>query len=62
MNYLTALYGNFLACGKNEKGQTIVEYALLLLLIAIVVIVMVAGVGKTTNNSYNTVNSALNPS
>ena len=59
MNSLCALYGKFLATVKSEKGQTLVEYALLLLLIAIVVILMVKGIGLTTNNSFSKVNSAL---
>ena len=49
MNYLQELYVKFLLAVKSEKGQTLVEYALLLLLIAIVVILMVKGVGTTAN-------------
>ena len=44
---------------KSEKGQTLVEYALLLVLIAIVVYLMVKGVGKQANCVYSTINSAL---
>jgi pilus assembly protein Flp/PilA len=44
---------------KNEKGQSIVEYALILLLIAIVVIAMLMGIGAKTNNMYSSVNSAF---
>jgi pilus assembly protein Flp/PilA len=44
---------------RTEKGQTLVEYALLLVLIAIVVYIMVRGVGSTTNCVYSRVNSAL---
>ncbi len=44
---------------KNEKGQTLVEYALILVLIAIVVIVILTALGLTTNNTFSTVNSAL---
>ncbi len=43
----------------SEKGQTLVEYALLLVLIAIVVYLMVSGVGLTTNSVYSAINSAL---
>ena len=43
----------------SEKGQTLVEYALLLVLIAIVVYLMVRGVGETTNTVYSRINSAL---
>jgi pilus assembly protein Flp/PilA len=44
---------------RSEKGQTLVEYALLLVLIAIVVYLMVKGVGQQTNCVYSKVNSAL---
>ncbi len=48
-----------LAAMKSKKGQTLVEYALLLVLIAIVVIAMVTGIGSTANSVYSSVNSAL---
>lgn len=44
---------------KDRKGQTLVEYGLLLMLIAIVVIAIVAAVGSSTNNLYSTANSAI---
>jgi len=44
---------------KDRKGQTLVEYGLLLMLIAIVVIALVAAVGQSTNNLYSTANSAI---
>jgi len=44
---------------RDEKGQTLVEYALILVLIAIVVILMLTGMGKSVNNTYSKVNSAL---
>ena len=59
MNYLTEMYVRFMNSIKSEKGQTIVEYALLLVLIAIVVIIIVKGVGLQANNAYSKVNSAL---
>jgi pilus assembly protein Flp/PilA len=59
MNFITGWHIKFMTSVRSEKGQTVVEYALLLLLIAIVVILMVKGVGLTTNNSYSKVNSAL---
>ena len=43
----------------SRKGQTLVEYALLLVLIAIVVFLMVKGVGRQTNCVYSTINSVL---
>ncbi len=59
MNFLNELYVKFLTGIKSEKGQTLVEYALLLVLIAIVVIVMVTGLGRQANTTFSTVNSAL---
>jgi len=59
MNFLTGQYVKFQTMVKSEKGQTLVEYALLLLLIAIVVILMVKGVGSTANNVFSKTNSAL---
>ncbi len=59
MNYLNELYVKMMNAVRSEKGQTIVEYALLLVLIAIVVILIVKGVGLSANNAYSKVNSAL---
>ncbi len=59
INYLNELYVKMMNAVKSEKGQTIVEYALLLVLIAIVVILIVKGVGLSANNAYSKVNSAL---
>ena len=44
---------------SNKKGQTLVEYALLLVLIAIVVYLMLKGAGLQVNNVYSKINSAL---
>jgi Flp pilus assembly pilin Flp len=44
---------------KSEKGQALVEYALLIVLIAIVVYLMVKGTGRQVNCVYSTINSAL---
>ncbi len=59
MNYLNELYVKCMTAIKSEKGQTLVEYALLLVLIAIVVILVVKGVGLQANNAFSKVNSAL---
>ena len=59
MNYLTKQYVRFICAIKDEKGQTLVEYALLLVLIAIVVIAMLGSLGKTTNNVFSMINSSL---
>lgn len=44
---------------KNEKGQGLVEYALILVLIAIVVITIMTSLGQKTCEVFSTVNSAL---
>ena len=44
---------------SSEKGQTLVEYALLLVLIALVVFLMVKGTGEGVNEVYSKINSAL---
>jgi pilus assembly protein Flp/PilA len=59
MNWFNEMYVTWMSAIKSEKGQTIVEYALLLLLIAIVVIAMIKGIGGTTNTTYSKVNSAF---
>lgn len=59
MNYFTALYVKLICAIKSEKGQTLVEYALLLVLIAIVVITMLRTMGQTTCNVFSRVNAAL---
>ena len=45
---------------KEEEGQTLVEYALILVLIAIVVIVAVALVGGRATNIFNRIATNLN--
>lgn len=43
----------------REKGQGLVEYALILALVAIVVIVILTALGGAVNTALSTVNSAL---
>jgi len=43
----------------NKKGQTLVEYSLLLVLIAVVVVFMIRSLGGTVNNTYCKINSSL---
>jgi len=62
MNYLTKMYVmliTFMGTLKNRKGQTLVEYALLLALIAIVVIVVVTLLGNKANNVYSNIDGHL---
>lgn len=44
---------------RNEKGQGLVEYALILVLISIVVWMFLQGIGKESKNVYSTINSVL---
>jgi pilus assembly protein Flp/PilA len=62
MDYLTEKYVrmmNAINAMKNERGQTLVEYALLLVLIAIVVIAAVTLVGQKANNVYSNIGSQM---
>lgn len=44
---------------RNERGQGLVEYALLLILIALVVFAMLQGTGRNVNNAFSRINSAV---
>jgi pilus assembly protein Flp/PilA len=46
--------------GDGERGQGMVEYALILVLIAIVVIVLLHVVGQQTRNVFSNVSNGLN--
>jgi pilus assembly protein Flp/PilA len=43
----------------DEKGQGMVEYALILVLVAMVVIVALTVFGPILRNTYNTINASL---
>jgi len=49
---------NFL---KDEEGATAVEYGLMVALIAIVIIIAVTFLGRSLNNIFSDVGSAINP-
>jgi Flp pilus assembly pilin Flp len=44
---------------REEEGQDLVEYALLLVFIALVVMVLLGQVGSSVNNVFSKANSAL---
>ena len=44
----------------RQKGQGMVEYALILVLIAVVVIVVLTAVGKKVNNVFSNISNGLN--
>jgi len=43
----------------NEKGQGLVEYALILVLVAIVVIAALMVLGPVIGNTFSSINSSL---
>jgi len=63
MNPITKMYVNFMlfleSFKKDEKGQGLVEYALILVLIAIVCIIAMKYVGGTACNALNEVGSTV---
>jgi pilus assembly protein Flp/PilA len=45
---------------SQEKGQGLVEYALILVLVAIVVIAALMVLGPLIGNTFSTINASLN--
>ncbi len=45
---------------KNQKGASLVEYALLVALIAVIAIVAVRTVGQQTSQKFSQISSTLN--
>ncbi len=43
----------------QEKGQGLVEYAIIIALIAIIVIAVFTTLGKKVNNTFNSIGSSL---
>jgi len=46
--------------GQDERGASLVEYALLVALIAVVCIVAIAFLGKSASSKFSTVGSSVN--
>lgn len=44
---------------KREKGQGLVEYALILVMVALVVIVVLLTLGPVIGNTFSNINSSL---
>jgi pilus assembly protein Flp/PilA len=55
-----ALVAALRARARDERGQGMVEYGLILVLIAIIVIVILSVVGQQTNNLFSNVGNGLN--
>jgi pilus assembly protein Flp/PilA len=45
--------------GRNERGASLVEYALLVALIAVICIVAIAFLGKSASQRFSTVGSSV---
>ena len=45
---------------EDERGATLVEYALLVALIAVVCIIAITFLGKSASSKFNTVGSSIN--
>jgi len=56
---MTELYVKMLNRVKSRKGQTLVEYGLILALVAIVVIAVLTILGNQLKNIFSEVTSAL---
>ncbi len=46
--------------GRNERGASLVEYALLVALIAVICIVAIAFLGKSASTKFSGVGSSVN--
>ena len=56
---LQALVAAAKAAGRDEDGQGLVEYALILVLVSIVCIVILTTVGSQANNVFSKISSTL---
>ncbi len=59
MHMMTELYVKMLNRVKSRKGQTLVEYGLILALVAIVVIAVLTILGNQLKNIFSEVTGAL---
>ncbi|QEM68885.1 Flp family type IVb pilin [Geobacter sp. FeAm09] len=59
MDAIKLLFINLLCRVKSERGQTLVEYALIIVLIALAAIVAMRYLGTAVSNTYSNATSAL---
>ena len=57
--FILALYVRVVTAVRSEKGQTLVEYALILVLIAVVVIAALLLTGQRVNNVFSNIASQI---
>lgn len=57
--YMVQKHGKLIKLLKCNRGQGLLEYAIILMFIVFVLVAAVKMIGNTTNNSYNTINSAF---
>ena len=60
LNHLVTTIRSRFAQLRDERGQGMVEYALILVLIAVVVIIILSVVGNQVNNVFSNVSNGLN--
>jgi len=58
-DFFLALYVKAVTAVRSEKGQTLVEYALILVLIALVVIAALTITGQKVSNTFSNIASTL---
>lgn len=59
MDAIKLIFFNLLTRTKSEKGQTLVEYALIIVLIALAAIIAMKYLGTTVNNTYSNAATTL---
>ena len=59
MDAIKLIFFNLLTRTKSEKGQTLVEYALIIVLIALAAIIAMKFLGTSINTTYSTAGSTL---
>lgn len=59
--FLAMWLGSFFGKAKDEKGQGLVEYGLIIVLVSIAVIVLLGGVGDQLNVVFQRIITELTP-
>lgn len=58
-DYVVQKHVKLMELVKDDRGQGLLEYAIILMFIVFVLVAAVKMIGNTTNNSYSTINSAF---